>query len=423
MSRMDIEDSASFSSDEEPQMEVGEERFLTKDEGVKKKLLVKGLDVGGPSPGDKVTVHYVGTLEDGSEFDSSRGRNQPFTFTLAKGEVIKGWDVGVESMKKDEKALFTIKSDYAYGSTGAPPKIPPNATLQFEVELLGYERGADDVSPDFDKSVTKQVISPGKGYENPKEEGSATVEIKGWTGSETPETSAIFADETVTWKIGEYKQHPLICPGIEFALMRMQKGEKSLVVVKNPHGYKDTDGPYPCNQQLFFLIHLTDFTNRPAAWSCVPEERVVECEAHKTEGNALFKNGVFDYAIRKYKKGCEYVEYLENVSSEQSAKLKLLRRQMWGNMSACHLKLKEYSEAIAACNNVLEEEETNTKALFRKGHAYRLLNDWAEALHWLEKAAVSDPSDKAVQHEIALTKKAQKQQDQKDRATYARMFQ
>ena len=79
-----------------------------------------------------------GTLTDGTEFDSSVSRNQPFTFTLGTGQVIKGWDLGFASMSKGEHAVLTIKSDYGYGDTGSPPKIPGGATLVFDVELINF---------------------------------------------------------------------------------------------------------------------------------------------------------------------------------------------------------------------------------------------------------------------------------------------
>ena len=88
------------------------------------------------TPGKSVTVHYVGTLTNGSKFDSSRDRGQGFTFKLGAGQVIEGWDKGVAGMKIGGVRKLTIPSEMGYGARGYPPDIPPNATLVFEVELL-----------------------------------------------------------------------------------------------------------------------------------------------------------------------------------------------------------------------------------------------------------------------------------------------
>ena len=91
----------------------------------------------GPKPrrGQKVSVHYTGTLTDGTKFDSSEDRGKPFMFQVGKG-VITGWSLGVMTMKVGEKSRFTMASEYAYGDYGSPPAIPPKATLIFDIELL-----------------------------------------------------------------------------------------------------------------------------------------------------------------------------------------------------------------------------------------------------------------------------------------------
>ncbi|HMV51394.1 MAG TPA: FKBP-type peptidyl-prolyl cis-trans isomerase [Blastocatellia bacterium] len=96
-----------------------------------------------PSPGKEVTVNYTGMLENGTKFDSSVdpsfGHVQPFKFNIGLGSVIKGWDEGVMSMKVGGKRRLIIPSELGYGPAGSPPKIPPNSTLIFDVELLGVK--------------------------------------------------------------------------------------------------------------------------------------------------------------------------------------------------------------------------------------------------------------------------------------------
>src|SRR3954452_24565026 len=103
------------------------------------KTQITDVKVGtGPEAkaGDTVSVHYTGTLTDGTKFDSSRDRGQPFSFTLGQGRVIRGWVVGLAGMQVGGRSELTIPLEEGYGSRGAGAVIPPNATLHFDVEMI-----------------------------------------------------------------------------------------------------------------------------------------------------------------------------------------------------------------------------------------------------------------------------------------------
>ena len=134
--------------------------------GVTVETAVEGDGVNFPQKGDKMKMHYTGTLKsDGSKFDSSRDRGKPFEFTIGVGQVIKGWDEGVMKMSLGQRATLQITADYGYGAAGHPPVIPENADLVFDVEVLAingkkgfYTQGEfDKYKAKLDEWKAKQI--------------------------------------------------------------------------------------------------------------------------------------------------------------------------------------------------------------------------------------------------------------------------
>ena len=167
----------------------GGERTVTLASGLVYTELGEGSG-GPPRPGDALTVHYTGTLQDGTEFDSSRDGN-PFVFFLGEGEVIPGWDLGFASMKEGGRRKLTIPPGLAYGAEGAPPDIPPDATIIFDVELLQIESTGQEVGTDSGLTYVDLEIGRDRSFQavTPKEGDQVTVHYTGRLADGT-----VFAD-------------------------------------------------------------------------------------------------------------------------------------------------------------------------------------------------------------------------------------
>ena len=124
------------------------EGYVALDESQKvfKKILVQGQGETASRPGSTLTVHYTGVLENGEKFDSSVDRDDHFIFEIGRGQVIKGWDVGMATMKVGEKAELLILPEYGYGVQGSPPKIPGNSILIFTVEVFNIDLSTADMT-------------------------------------------------------------------------------------------------------------------------------------------------------------------------------------------------------------------------------------------------------------------------------------
>ena len=210
--------------------------------------------------GDKVTVHYTGKLTNGTKFDSSKDRNQPFSFKVGAGQVIKGWDEGLQLLKVGDKATFVIPPDIAYGQRDMG-SIPPNSTLIFDVEVLDT-KSAPKILPYNTKGKDTLTTASGLRYIN-VENGSGEQAVAGktvrvhYTGYLMDGKifdSSIERDEPIEFPLGQR----MVIPGWEEGIALMKVGDKKRLIIPSElaYGANGAGGVIPPNATLIFDVEL-----------------------------------------------------------------------------------------------------------------------------------------------------------------------
>lgn len=394
------------------------------DGGVLKEILRASSETEQPMNGDTVFVHYVGTLLDGTKFDSSRDRGEKFSFEVGKGNVIKGWDMGVPTMRRGELARFTIRSEYAYGESGSPPTIPPNATLVFEIEL--FEFHGEDLSEAKDKSIVRRVITKGSGYAMPNDGSRVVVNLK---GVETVSGRVFDERQNLEFEIGENTTNDgkalNLCPGAEQALLKFKQGEKSKIHIKSSQAWGSQGfaefGLAP-HTDVTYEIELVNFEKAKDSWQLNGDEKLEQSELMKNKGTEKFKKGEFALALKKYSKIIDYLEHEVYDKDDQKEKSKQLQLAARLNIAACHLKLKNYRQCIDACGKALELDPRNEKSLFRMAQAYQGECEFDDAIRHFNQVLEINPDNKEATHSISVCRQKIKEYSQKEKALYGKMF-
>ncbi|KAF2289214.1 hypothetical protein GH714_029533 [Hevea brasiliensis] len=221
---------ASMKSSMEADIQDRDSKFSEKQigkQGLRKKILKKGISWQTPFPGDEVEVHLSGHVEGGACLDSTRDKGVPFIFKLGQGEVIKGLDDGAATMKKGERAIFKVPPNLAYEEAGSPPLIPSNAALFFDVEMLSWSSIRDIAG---DGGILKRIIKEGEGWATPRDGDKVLVKYE--AGLENG-LLVSKSEEGEEFHIGD----GYLCPAFGKAVKTMRKGEVAELSVKCSYGF------------------------------------------------------------------------------------------------------------------------------------------------------------------------------------------
>jgi peptidylprolyl isomerase len=248
----------------------GDENAITTASGLQYIEIVKGTGPA-PQPGEVVVVDYRGTLEDGTEFDNSYDRGEPFKFALGRGLVIPGWDEGIAMMHVGGKAKFIIPPDLAYGEAGAGSSIPPNATLIFEVELLDVQPGSPEAPTAVDEADYTTTDSGLKYYDLQVGDGPGveqgdvvSVDYTVWLMDSTKVTSSIDRDSPAVYAAGMEQ----VFAGWDEGVMSMKVGGQRQLVIPSDlaFGEEGLGDTVPPNATLIMEVQLNSVSpGSPAA--------------------------------------------------------------------------------------------------------------------------------------------------------------
>ena len=409
------------------------------DGGIIKKILRAAPDTEQDTPpsGSEVVVHYTGTLaSNGKKFDSSKDRNEPFKFKIKEGQVIKGWDEGVSTMRRGEVAMFTLRQDYAYGKNGSPPSIPPNATLNFEVELLDFN-DEQEVS----QFITKKVLSAGEGWRNAEEEGaSVTVNLKIYPKDD--ESKVVERLENFKFVFGD----EMVVNTVEEAIGSMKLSEKALFTITKckPCSYlqytshSDAFKQYYQNESnsntiLKMEVQLLSLENEKNTWDLSAGEKLSLAEQKKEQGNEFYKNNRISLAQRRYERALRFIEdeRPEDESEEDRKRREQILTSVYLNLGAIYTKLSDWNMVIQQCNKCLEVDGQNIKAFYRKAQAQQSMGELEEAQQTLEDCVgtCSNVTSDAQQQMLTAAKtlltkvtKAIADQKKKEKEMFGKMF-
>lgn len=387
-----------------------------KNGGVLKIIIEEGIDNEFPVEGDTVSVSYDGFYEDGRAFDCSHNENNPYEFVIGKGNVIKAWDLGLSTMRLNEKSVFFCRPAYAYGIDGFPPLIPGSANIIFRIKVLQFK--GEDITKLKDGGIRKSILEKGEGLQGPNDGGTCTVHFRGKCGGR------LFDDRTCEFVMGEGGDFGIVS-GLEYALKHFRRGERSRLEIVAKYGYGASghrEYGIPPNADLFYEVTMINFTRIKDHWDMNMNERLQYAETAKERGTEFFKVDKYNLAKKRYKQAVQYLDIKISLDDEEATKRNQLLLACHLNLALCHLKLGDDLSALYSSCLGLELDPTNDKGLYRKGMANFNLDNLEDAFQDFTTLLNHHPQNKAGRQQLEITKQKMKAVNDKQKFIFGGMF-
>ncbi|OXA53081.1 Peptidyl-prolyl cis-trans isomerase FKBP4 [Folsomia candida] len=372
-------------------------------------------DQHGARNGMEVKVHYKGTLTDNSIFDENTSSDPPFTFTIGEGKVISGWERGVVGMKRGQKIKLICHPSFAYDAreTGG---IPANSTLIFEANY-----SPEDLTKKKNGNILRYNIKEGGSkYLNPNHGSIVEVLIRGKYND-----IVVYPETTKKFRLGEGCEHE-IPYGVEKALYKFRSGEGSILIIRgqkygSPAVDYEAHGISP-DSPLEFYVEVLSHENSKEPWQLEGPEKVEISRTLKELGNKFYAKSNYRVAFKNYKLIIDHLKAEALLHGEEEEERKALMLAANLNMAICNLKLNRPTIAIRNCDDALDLNANNTKALFRRGLANLAVNLPDAAKRDFEKVIQLEPNNSTVTQQLAICDKMIKENLKKEKQMYTKMF-
>jgi len=407
--------------------------WLLDTSGGLKKLLLKEGTADEPSKGDKVACHYSGFLRsNGDMFDSSRERGELFKFEIGKGSVIKGWDMGIATMKVGERAILRCRADFAYGEKGSPPKIPANATLDFIVQLKEIQQYEFLYNTDDAKnSIAKRTMEKVDGWETAEKLWGVTVT---YTGREIDETGRIWCsgkDQKFKMPFDLEFEGKGVIPDYELprgfyvCLKNTKKDELNYFKLKSNEFYtfgtagSEKFGIAP-NTDLFFEMKVTDFDKFDISpWKVDSKDKIPRAMELKDIANNFFRRKKLAVAKEVYS---DIINITKDMKDKDADEAKSITITCYSNCALVETQLNNFSEAAEQIEKGLEIDSKHQKLRYRKAFLFFKQGDFFAAEQLLDNLIKEYPDNKALKTLARKNARATKDSEKKARKLARKMF-